>query len=181
MVNINLSIPQKFKLNQDGIEACSMKSKFLQSLTQMMATYGFSEVVEASKAIPNVELLLKRQTWNTNRAIVVVTPPEVRSDFARYFRKLRRRVAFKCGFFPFFWGIGIQVILVVPGLAQSCLDPNKLISRIDNQWAIVQSVFLVDPTVHGYRSASTWGQLVTGKFQDAIADVLGQYFQTPSL
>jgi hypothetical protein len=158
-----------------------MKNAFLPSLIQMMAVHGFREVAEASKAIPNVELLLKRQTWNTNRAIVVVALPEVPSDFASYLRKLRRRVAFKCGFFPFFWVIGIQVILVVPGLAPSSLDPNKLIARLDNQWAIVQSVFLVDPSAKVYRSARTWGQFVTGKFQDAIAGVLCQYFQPQSL
>jgi hypothetical protein len=158
-----------------------MQHTFLPSLIQMMALQGFRAVAGASNAIPDVELLLKRQTWNTNRAIVVVALPEVPSDFASYLRQLRRRVAFKCGFFPFFWGIGIQVILVAPGFAQSRLDLNKHVARLDNQWAIIQSVFLVDPSAHVYRSARTWGQLVTGKFQDAIANVLGQYFQTQPL
>ena len=130
---------------------------------------------------PNVELLLKRQTWNTNRAIVVAALPEVPSDFASYLRGLRRWVAFRCGFFPFFWGIGIQVILVVPGLARSSLDPTKHAARMDNQWAIVQSVFLVDPSAQIYRSARTWGQFVTGKSHDAIAGVLEQYFQLQNL
>ncbi len=154
-----------------------MKLTFLPSLIQMMAVDGFRKVAEASNAIPNVELLLKRQTWNTNRAIVVVGLPGIPSDFASYLRELRRRVAIRCGFFPFFWPIGIQVILVVPGLAQSSLDPNKHVARIDNQWAIVQSLFLIDPSAHIYRSARTWGQFVTGKFQDAIEAVLRQYFQ----
>ncbi len=154
-----------------------MKHAFLQSLIQMMAVHGFRAVPEASSAIPDVELLLKRQTWNTNRAIVVVSLAEVPSDFASYLRRLSTRVALKCGFFPVFWGIGIQVILVVPGLAQSSLDPQKQVARVDNQWAIIQSLFLVDPSAHEYQSARTWGQFVTGKFQDAIADVLGQYFQ----
>ncbi len=154
-----------------------MKYAFLLSLIQTMAVHGFREVAEASNSIPDVELLLKRQTWNTNRAIVVVSLSEVPSDFAGYLRKLRTRVAFKCGFFPFFWGIGIQVILVAPGLAQSSLDPQKQVARVDNQWAIIQSLFLVDPSAQVFRSGRAWGQLVTGKFQNAIADVLSQYFK----
>lgn len=48
---------------------------------------------------------------------------------------------------------------------------------IDNQWAIVQSIFLVDLTRNEYYTARTWGQLITGKFQDAINGVLAQQFQ----
>jgi hypothetical protein len=157
-----------------------METNFLTSLMHTMAGHGFRAVTKAPDAIPNLELLLKRQTWNTNRAIVVVVLPELPADFTRYWRRLRRQVAFTCGFFPFFWGIGIQAILMVPGLAQSSLDPNKLVNRLDNQWAIVQSVFLIDPSAQVYRSAHTWGQIFTGKFQEAIAEVVNQYFQPQS-
>jgi hypothetical protein len=149
----------------------------LSDLTETMAEQGFSEVSDM-RALPDATLLLKRQTWNTNRAIVVVSPTETPSDIDEYLRQLRKRVAFRCGFFPFFWGIGIQVIVVAPGLSQGGIDPGKYVARVDNQWAIIQSVFLADPTAGTYRAGRTWGQFVTGRFQDAISTVLSRHFRS---
>ena len=160
------------------LAAPSVKSTFLPELSEVLAPHRFREVVDAApEAIPNVELLLKRQTWNTNRAVVLVnlsTPP---ADFGTYLRQLRTRVASQCGFFPFFWRIGIQVVVVAPGLGQAGITPAQHVARVDNQWAIVQSVFLVDPAARMFRSGRTWGQFETGKFQDAISAVLSPHFQ----
>jgi hypothetical protein len=139
--------------------------------------YGFRRVPDCAKAIPDANLLLKRQTWNTNRAIVVVSLAQIPTDLGSYLKRLRKQVAFKCGFFPIFWGVGIQVIIIAPGASDNSVDPARHVSRIDNQWAVIQSLFLVDPATQTYRAASTWGQFVTGKFQDAISATLSRHFQ----
>jgi hypothetical protein len=149
---------------------------FIQDLMQTMAECGFRPVAD-TRNIPDAALLLKRQTWNTNRAVVVVSSDQPPADTAEYLRQLRRHVAFRCGFFPFFWGIGIQVVLVAPGLSQSGIEPSEHVARADNQWAIIQSLFLVDPASQSYRSGRTWGQFVTGKFQDAISTALSRHFK----
>ncbi len=154
---------------------------FFPDLVRTMGAHGFREVADAAKAIPDADLVLKRQTWNTNRAIVVVSLPEVPADFASYIRRLRKPVAFRCGFFPIFWGIGIQIVTVAPGLAQSDIDPSQHVALVDNQWAIVQSLFLVDPAAQTYQTARTWGQLVTGTYQDAIAGVLARHYSCYSM
>ena len=151
-----------------------MNTPLLPDLIETMAGHGF-RVADAS-GIADVKLLLKRQTWNTNRAIVAVTLDPLPSDMRGYLRELRRRVAFRCGFVPFFWGIGIQAIIIAPGIVESGIDPAQHVARVDNQWAIIQSVFLVDSIFRSCRSARTWGQFVTGKFQDAIALVLSRHF-----
>jgi hypothetical protein len=53
-----------------------MTQDLLSDLIQTMAGYGFREVPDSDKAISGVGVLLKRQTWNTNRAIVVVSPAQ---------------------------------------------------------------------------------------------------------
>ena len=146
-------------------------------LTRALADHGFCEVADTS-GIPGVTLLLKRQSWNTNRAVVVVALDQAPTDMHAYLCELRRQVAFRCGFFPFFWGIGIQVVLVVPGLLQSGINPSLHVAQVDNQWAIIQSLFLADPMSQAFRSGRTWGQFVTGKFQDAISEVLAQSFDS---
>ena len=140
-----------------------------------MAGHGFRQVLNI-RGMPDALLLLKRQTWNTNRAIVVVSPGETPDDFPGYLRKLRQLAAFRCGFFPFFWGIGIQVVVIAPGLAQSGIDPARHIARVDNQWAIIQSLFLADPSSGTFCSARTWAQFVTGRFQDEISFTLLRFF-----
>jgi hypothetical protein len=151
-----------------------VNNDFLSDLTQTLATHGFRRVADVS-GIPNASLLLKRQTWNTNRAVVVVSPRQSPGDIRAYLRQVRNRVAFRCGFFPMLWGIGIQVVLVAPDVLQ--INASAHVARVDNQWAIIQSIFLVDPVSQTYDSARTWGQFVTGKFQDAIAAALSRHFE----
>jgi hypothetical protein len=154
-----------------------VNNDLLSDLTRTMAEHGFRQVTDTA-TIPDAMLLLKRQTWNTNRAIVVVSPAQPPSNLRDYLRQLRRHVAFRCGFFPFLWGIGIQVVIVSPGLSKSGIDPTQHVARIDNQWSIVQSIFLADPVASTYRAGRTWAQFITGKFQDAISVTLSRHFQS---
>jgi hypothetical protein len=152
-----------------------MINDLVSALTQAMAEHSFGQVANI-KNIPDAVLLLKRQTWNTNRAIIVVSPKQIPSDVHGYLIQIRNRVAFKCGFFPLFWGIGVQVV-VATGLLEDSINPAEHVNYVDNQWAIIQSVYLVDLDKKTYRTGRTWGQFITGKFQDAITDVLSKEFQ----
>ena len=142
---------------------------FLAQLNNALEAFGFRRVEHG-----NSDLLLKRQTLNMNRAAVVVSVPEAPQNFAAFEEAVRRDVAKRCRYVPFFWGIGVQLIVVAPGIL--AVDPSQHVAKVDNQWAITQSVFLVDPQRGEYRSARTWGQIFTGKYQDAIESVLRQHY-----
>jgi hypothetical protein len=146
-------------------------------LSERLASHNFRSVMTREKVPSNVLLLLKRQTFNTNRAVVVIRQSEIGPDFGAYLKQLRSGVARECGFIPFFWGIGIQVIVLADELGESRANPSQYLAVIDNQWAIVQSIFLVDVPHSEYWMARTWGQVITGKFQDAINDVLSKRFR----
>jgi hypothetical protein len=45
---------------------------------------------------------------------------------------------------------------------------------LDNQRLIVQSIFAVHESRECFVSARTWGQFLTGKFQDAIEQALSE-------
>lgn len=152
-----------------------VNEELLSDLAVTLAEHGFRKVSDGG-GIPEAMLILKRQTWNTNRAVVVLCPAHSPADIRAYLREVRRRVAFRCGFVPLFWGIGIQVVMISPGIAQSGIEPAKHVARVDNQWAIIQSIFVVDPCTRSYCGARSWGQFVTGKFQDAIDMTLSRYF-----
>jgi hypothetical protein len=149
----------------------------VEELVRSLALHGFREVARPSESVPDAQVLLRRQTLITNRAVVVVAPASAPQDLASYVKQVRRRAAFRCKFLPLLWGIGLQVVIVSPGIAESNIDPAHYVSKIDNQWAIVQSIFLVDPVAGSFRSARTWGQFITGKYQDAIEEIVAEHFR----
>lgn len=153
-----------------------MKSELIHELTDAISSHGFTKVNDPLKSLPEVAALLKLQTWNINRAIVVVQLATTPGDLSVYLKTLRRKVAFHCRFVPFFWDIGIQVVLIAPGLAQGKVDPIKHVDKINNQWAIIQSIFLCDPATQLFLEGRTWGQFITGKFQDTISNTLAKHF-----
>jgi hypothetical protein len=141
------------------------------SLIAALSAHNFRQV-EA----PTADLLMKRQNFNTNRAVVVVSASSVPPDFGAYVRQIRDDAARRCRYIPVLWPIGIQLVVVVPGITTSGIDPKNYIALVDNQTALLQSVFFVDPERREYRAARTWGQFITGKFQDAIEGVLKEHF-----
>jgi acyl-homoserine lactone acylase PvdQ len=146
----------------------------IQELAAALTALGFAEVPEAGSAL-GVALLLKRQNWNTNRAVVVASLAEAPLDFGAYLHQLRLSVAKRCGYIPILWPIGIQFMIFAPGMPG--VDPSPYLAIIDNQWAITQSIFMVDAARGEYRAARTWGQVITGRFQDAILGVLARHFR----
>jgi hypothetical protein len=44
-----------------------------------------------------------------------------------------------------------------------------LVAAYNTQGILVQSIFVVEPSTLERTSARTWGQVITGRFQDAIA------------
>lgn len=155
-----------------------MTLPFLSALAEALAEHKFRDVSEEGfGAIPDAVGLYPRQTWNTNRAVVVVNPAAVPESFGGYVLEVRSTTAKRCRYIPFFWGIGIQLVVVAPGLARAGIDPKAHVDAIDNQWAIVQSVFLIDPEVGTFQAGRTWGQVLSGRFQDTIERTLAGFYQ----
>lgn len=142
---------------------------WIRDIAESLAKHGFKDVPGAGPCV------LKRQNWNTNRAIVMDSLDELPADFGLYVRQLREDVARRCRFIPVLWPIGIQFVIRVPGAMS--IDPSPYVALIDNQWALIQSIFLIDPDRDQFSQARTWGQFVTGKFQDAIAVALDRHYR----
>jgi len=137
---------------------------------------GFKSVANPSDSIPDCVFLSKRQTLNSNRAICVIQLEQLPQDVHAYLKNIRTKTAFKVGFFPFLWGLGLQVVFICPGAISLKDFASSFVAKIDNQWAIIQSVYLVDPEKNEFISKRTWGQILTGKYQDVILKQLkGKY------
>lgn len=131
--------------------------------------YGFKSIDVPSGLGTDCILLLKRQTLNMNRAICVIRLDELPKNVDAYLKHVRTKVAFKVGFFPLLWSLGLQVVLICPGATCMKARISDFVAKVDNQWAIIQSIYFVDPVKCELIEARTWGQYVTGKFQDEIS------------
>ncbi|MFO8060015.1 MAG: hypothetical protein R6U70_05105 [Bacillota bacterium] len=154
-----------------------MKTTLQREISDAMASHGFTEVESAAAVMPGVGPLLRRRGLSGNRAVVVAELAEPPSSLHSYLRELRRRVAFHCGFFPIIWAIYMQVVLIAPGIADAGFNSADHVARMDNQWANIQSVFLVDPSAGLFYWARTWGQFLSGGQQDDISAVLSRHLE----
>lgn len=139
-----------------------------EKLEAALAPLGF-------RALPHKEgslfaTIWKRQNLHMNRAVVLVEVPAMPADLKGLLKKVRKEAAFRCGFFPFFYGLGTQVVLQVTGDRPPKKNADRYVDKLDNQWSIIQSIFVVDADAHFVAAARTWLQLFTGKIQDAIED-----------
>ena len=117
-----------------------------------------------------------RKTWNTNRAVVHLCAPPGEGDLGQLVQGIKIPMGKTLGYFPFFYGLGLQVVLSGEAILDRAAHLARSVDAIDNQRCIVQSLFVVDLAQGRYRQARTWGQVVTGKFQDAIAGCLDETF-----
>ena len=81
----------------------------------------------------------------------------------------------KIGYFFFFYPLGLQVIICAKSLSDQTEGLDRYLDQLDNQRVILQSLHVVD--IGGLQSSSvrTWGQFVSGRFQDAIENGIGEF------
>ena len=129
------------------------------ALASKLAPFGF---------VPLGREYLHRKTWNTNRGVVLA---RLERDLASTIGALV--VAARAPLKHSWWAqLGLQIVLETdaPPPASTL---ERLVDPINHQDILVQSVFAVGPD-GTWTEARTWGQVITGKYQDAIASVLAE-------
>jgi hypothetical protein len=111
----------------------------VEKLRTVLAPHGFHPI--PLKAGSPCRTILKRQTFNTNRAVAVVEVASVPEDLAFLVKAIKKEAAFRCGFFPYFYGIGTQLVLITQNPVVQT-DIYRFVDKFDNQWSIVQSIFV---------------------------------------
>lgn len=117
----------------------------------------------------------RRCSLNMNRAVALVRAPDREFEIGSHCQRLKWRLLWQTRFFPFFYEVGLQIVLCGPGLSSRFDTPKPLKSYVDklsNQFVVLQSLFAVDTDAKQFACARTWGQVVTGPIQDSIAEAL---------
>ncbi|MBX3232225.1 MAG: hypothetical protein KIT84_19075 [Labilithrix sp.] len=139
-------------------------------LAERLGPLGFAEVApDDERKASGVLALYRRKTWSTNRGVVLAAPTT--PDLRAYVETMRASAG---GFLGSSWWnqLGLQVVLEVAGPPPPSTELDRYVDKVNTQGILVQSVFAYDRTTRQSTSARTWGQVFTGRFQDAIQGAL---------
>jgi hypothetical protein len=144
------------------------ETALVRAIEDELAPDGFEpRTIAASLEGIEIAAVWARKTFNTNRGAVVLRLPDGEHP-GPLSQRLKIPLGKAIGYFPFFYGIGLQLVWVGRGAFPLSPSLDGFVDKIDNQRSIVQSLFVVDLDNGVMESARTWGQVITGKFQDAI-------------
>jgi hypothetical protein len=146
-----------------------IENRMIKCLDEKLKPYSF-EGTNLSSSSPSLPLLAgwKRKTWNTNRAIAVISLPEFDGQPGEFAQTLKMPLGKIFGYFPFFYPLGLQIVLIGNSLLNKTDNLEKSVDKLDNQRVVLQSIHVVDLEFMKSVSVRTWGQYETGRFQDAI-------------
>ena len=144
-----------------------------------VAPHGFQrfEAAAAPSSLPWIAAW-KRKTWNTNRGVALIALPDAAPHAGEFALDIRAQAGKAIGYIPFLYELGLQLVLVGPGILAKGEGLDRYVTKINNSTVLLQSLHLVDPVSGDSRSVRTWGQVVTGKFIDAIEQSLAAFHQT---
>ena len=146
-------------------------------LDEKLKPFSFEKMdLPPSPAIPPVLAAWKRKTWNTNRAVVMIRLEDPGEDPSKFLQSQKFAVGKRIGYTPFFYPLGLQIILV-GHLTGNLEHLKKVLDRVDNQRVNLQSIHLVDLEMRKSYSVRTWAQIITGRFQDAIEEGIESFLK----
>jgi hypothetical protein len=122
----------------------------------------------------------KRKTWNTNRGIALISMPTVSKHPGEYALDIRGATGKAIGYIPFLYELGLQLVMCGAGIVKKGEGLDRYVTKINNSTVLLQSIHLVDVAGGGSLSARTWGQVITGKFIDAIETGIVKFRSTHS-
>jgi len=157
--------------------------KLTEHLESELKPHDFQRTDEALSSLNLGEraaarAIWKRKTWNTNRGVALLELTQGLDSLEAFVRAVRDPVGKAIGYFPVFYPLGLQLILAGEGIQQEQSGLSAVLSKIDNQTVVLQSIHIVDLNGPASASARTWGQVVSGRYQDAIERGIQGFLQS---
>jgi len=146
------------------------EKKLIECLDEKLKPYSFERIgssLSFQHSLP-VVATWKRKTWNTNRAVVVVSLPELDGHPGEFAQTVKLPLGKILGYVTFFYPLGLQIVLIGNSILNKTESLEDFVDKFDNQRVVLQSIHVVDLSLMKSVSVRTWGQYVTGRLQDAI-------------
>jgi hypothetical protein len=157
--------------------------KLTEHLESELKPHNFQRLDEALSSLnlnnrAAVRAIWKRKTWNTNRGVALLEVNQGLDALEAFIKAVRDPVGKAIGYMPVLYPLGLQLILAGEGIHQEQSGLSAVLSKIDNQTVVLQSIHVVDLHAMTSASARTWGQVITGRYQDAIERAIQSFLQS---
>lgn len=128
--------------------------------------FGFKNIV-----------VLRRKTWNTAVAIIELSDDQINNikNLGAFSQDIKRQLGKEIGYKFFIYTLGLQIVFYGENIIRLSEGIENYVDKYNNQLVILQSIHVVDNNEK--RSARTWGQFVTGKYQDLIKESIKEFKQ----
>jgi hypothetical protein len=147
-------------------------------IDEAVSPHGFRRFEPTGPPLPWIAAW-KRKTWNTNRGIALLAPPDSVAHAGEYALEVRVAAGKGIGYLPFLYELGLQLVLAGPGLLRKADRLNDYPTQLNNSTVLLQSLHVVDLDARAAQSVRTWGQFVTGPFIDAVEAGIAAYLGAP--
>jgi hypothetical protein len=166
--------------------------RLLESVDTELCPHGFRRHFRDKMTELGCVAFWRRLTWNSNRAVAVLTLQDANTEIGPFCQQMKWKLLWQTFSIPAIYNLGLQIIV--------CRDhanpPNTkyrikgYVDKFDNQFVVLQSIFVVEfgdsdlltavattpgvnvPMKNRYAATTTWGQWLTGRFQDSIAKAI---------
>lgn len=154
-------------------------NKLIECVEGELKPHSFQRMMETPK-LPDVSIaaIWKRRNINMNRAVALLQFSDAAQSPGELAQKIKVPLGKAIGYIPFLNELGLQIIIAGPGLLAWSKNLNSHLDKINNQRVILQSLHFVDLTARHSISARTWGQVITGRYQDAIENGIKTFLKT---
>ncbi len=122
----------------------------------------------------------RRRTWCTNRGVAILSLVDTTRHPGEFAQGIKLPLGKAIGYFPFFYGLGLQLVVVGQHFLERARDLYSYVDKYDNQRVVLQSIHLVDTAAGKSLSVRTWGQVITGVFQDAVQIGIERFLKSPT-
>lgn len=142
----------------------------LEALERHLGPMGFVTVAPDDNLRElGVLQMYRRKNWNTNRGVAVARLGS--GSLPAYVEVLRNEVGRGLG--SSWWNqLGLQLVIEMGGPPAPRSELAPLVAKVNTQGVLVQSVSTYERTTGAFSHERTWGQVITGRFQDGICAAL---------
>jgi len=123
----------------------SAEESLTQYLEESIASHSFKRI-ETERADESLSIIAawKRKTLNMNRGIALVSFSDLSAHPGEFAKTIKKPVGKFIGYFPFFYELGLQLVLIGRGILDKSTGLDQFIDSVNTQTVVLQSIHLVD-------------------------------------
>lgn len=124
-------------------------------------------------------VILRRRTHFTNRAIAIIELSDENKknikNLGQFSQRIKKKLGKEIGYKFIFYALGLQVVFYGHDVMELSEKLANYTDKTNNQYVVLQSIHVIDNRNNTSKSVRTWGQYITGEYQNIIEKSIEEY------